>query len=78
MLTLNTQKKSTRKLPLRVWLMLLLLTLMPGCAATGRSATETAMCNEMRADLPSYSRHDTDQTKAEGLRFLATFHAICG
>ena len=78
MLTLNTQKKSTRKPPLRVWLMLLLLTLMPGCAATGHSATEKSLCSELRADLPSYSRRDTDQTKAEGVRFLATFHAICG
>ena len=55
--------------------------LMQACAvsgSSGTSATETAICAELRADLPSYSSQDTAQSKAEGLRFLTTFKAVCG
>lgn len=64
-----------KKLLLPVALTLLLL--MPGCVPSGRSATEAALCNELRADLPTYSRHDTEKSKAEGARFLTTFRAVC-
>ena len=53
--------------------------LMQGCAPVGNYATssEAALCSELRADLPTWSSRDTDQSKAEGLRFLVTFEAVC-
>ena len=54
--------------------------LMQGCApvaVSGTSATEAAICGELRADLPTWSSRDTEQSKAEGLRFLVTFEAVC-
>ncbi len=41
------------------------------------SATETTLCREMRADLPTYSRKDTAETLKSGARFVTTFNAIC-
>lgn len=50
--------------------------LTSGCLTSGGSATN-AVCAELRADLPTYSRADTPQSKAEGARFLTTFAAVC-
>ena len=54
--------------------------LMQGCdnAAGYATSSESAICGELRADLPSWSSRDTEQSKAEGLRFLVTFEAVCG
>ena len=56
---------------------LAMLTLTSGCATTGGSETETAICDELRASLPSWSRLDTEQSKAEGAAFLDVFEAVC-
>ena len=56
---------------------LAMLTLTSGCASTGGSETETAICDELRASLPSWSRRDTEQSKAEGAAFLDVFEAVC-
>jgi len=53
------------------------LILIPSCAPVGGYAT-SAVCAELRADLPSWSSHDTAQSRAEGARFVTTFSAICG
>lgn len=53
------------------------LTLMASCAAPDGSATTKAVCDELRADLPSWSSHDTPQSRAEGARFITTFGAVC-
>lgn len=62
-----------------IWpvLPLLALMLMPSCVPGTTSATETAICGELRVDLPSYSSHDTAQSKAEGATFFKTFDAVC-
>jgi len=36
-----------------------------------------AKCDALREALPSYSTHDTEQTKREGLVFLDTFESQC-
>jgi hypothetical protein len=56
---------------------LAMLTLMTGCANTGGSETEAAICDELRASLPTWSRRDTEQSKAEGAAFLDVFNAVC-
>lgn len=38
----------------------------------------SAKCDALRDALPSYSTHDTEQTKREGLVFLTTFESQCG
>ena len=53
------------------------LTLTSGCTATGGSETEAAICDELRASLPTWSRRDTEQSKAEGAAFLDVFEAVC-
>lgn len=58
-------------------LLLTLLPLMSACASSVPSVTEQTVCHELRTDLPTYSSKDTEQSKQEGARFLATFHAIC-
>jgi len=52
--------------------------LLTGCLAPGGSATERAICRELRADLPTYSRRDTPETLAAGARFVEVFAAVCG
>jgi len=54
-----------------------MLTLTSACANTGGSETEAAICDELRASLPTWSRSDTDQSKAEGAAFLDVFGAVC-
>ena len=56
---------------------LAMLTLTSGCATTGGSETEAAICDELRASLPTWSRSDTEQSKAEGAAFLDVFEAVC-
>ena len=56
---------------------LAMLTLTSGCGSTGGSETEAAICDELRASLPSWSRRDTEQSKAEGAAFLDVFEAVC-
>jgi hypothetical protein len=51
---------------------------MSGCTVTGGSETETAICDELRRDLPTYSRQDTQQSRDEGAQFLDVFNAVCG
>ena len=51
--------------------------LLTGCTRPGASETETALCREMRADLPTWSRRDTPESLSAGARFVATFNAIC-
>ena len=63
-----------KKLRLLVPIPFLMLT--ANCSGSGNFA-ETAVCDELRADLPSYSRADTLQSKTEGARFLTTFAAVC-
>ena len=62
---------------LRLLAPILSLTLTTSCAVSGGSATEKAVCAELRADLPTYSRADTLQSRTEGARFLTTFAAVC-
>ena len=70
------QRKSMPR-PLRLGLLLMVLTWISGCATVDGSATEQAICAELRADLPSWSSADTAQSKAEGAQFLDTFDAVC-
>lgn len=56
---------------------LAMLTLTSACATTGGSETEAAICDELRASLPTWSRRDTDQSRAEGAAFLDVFEAVC-
>ena len=56
---------------------LAMLTLTSACASTGGSETEAAICDELRASLPTWSRRDTEQSKAEGAAFLDVFEAVC-
>lgn len=51
--------------------------LTSGCATTGGSANERAICAELRASLPSWSSADTVQSRSEGADFLDVFAAIC-
>ena len=53
------------------------MALMSGCASMGGSVTERALCDELRRDLPSWSRADTAQSRREGADFLDTFAAAC-
>lgn len=61
---------------MRQLLAALSLILMTCCAAPGGFET-SAVCDELRADLPSWSSHDTAQSRAEGARFVTTFGAVC-
>ena len=65
------------KTPLMPALCLLAVTLISGCGTSVGFATSQAICNELRVDLPTYSSHDTPQSKAEGLKFGNTFNAVC-
>ena len=58
-------------------LMMAGLVLLTGCSMPGASATSNAICRELRADLPTYSRADTPDTLASGARFVAVFQAVC-
>lgn len=60
-------------------LLLIAALLMTGCGATGGYATtDGAVCDSLRPVLPTWSIHDTEQSKAEALLFLDVFQAICG
>ena len=61
---------------LRLLAPILSLTLTTSCAVSGGYETK-AVCAELRADLPTYSRADTLQSRTVGARFLTTFAAIC-
>jgi hypothetical protein len=50
---------------------------MTGCASTGGSATEAAICDELRRALPTWAPDDTEMSKAEGALFLDVFAAVC-
>jgi len=64
---------------LRAPLLLIAALLMAGCGATGGYATtDGAVCDSLRPVLPTWSIHDTEQSKAEALLFLDVFQAICG
>lgn len=52
--------------------------LTSGCARPVASGTEAAVCDALRADLPTWSRQDTERSRIEGARFVATFDAVCG
>lgn len=62
----------------RASLVMLALTLTSACATTGGSETERAICDELRASLPSWSGGDTVQSRTEGADFLDVFEAVCG
>lgn len=51
--------------------------LMSACANGVPSATNERTCAELRADLPTASVNDTEQSKKELADFLETFAAIC-
>jgi hypothetical protein len=55
------------------------LVLMTGCVSTTMpgGATEREVCIAWGESLPTRSRSDTDQTKAEIQRAYATFAAAC-
>lgn len=59
-------------------LMLLALTPLGFCGMQASSGTERTVCRELRADLPSYSRQDTEETLASGARFSLIFQGVCG
>lgn len=63
---------------MKVALIVLTSLLTTGCMKVGGSETEATICRELRRDLPTYSRADTEQTKREGADFLDTFGAVCG
>lgn len=50
---------------------------LSGCAKITASATETAICEELRRDLPTWSRADTQETLKSGARFIGVFNAVC-
>lgn len=64
-------------LALRLSLPLIGVLLMTACAPISGSATTTAVCDELRRKLPTWSTHDTEQSKTEGADFLDTFAAVC-
>jgi hypothetical protein len=59
----------------------LTVTLLSGCAKlesyVTKSQTTEAVCQELRADLPSYSAADTEQTITEGADFILLFQEVC-
>ena len=61
----------------RMLLVLILVTLSGGCTRPVVSGTEHTVCRELRADLPTWSRRDTEETLASGARFIAVFEAVC-
>lgn len=78
MLTENGLTKSrTAPLLRAIGLLLIAATLTTGCASTGGSETERALCGELRASLPSWSAADTVQSRTEGAAFLDVFSAVC-
>lgn len=52
--------------------------LLTGCVKPEGSEIERAICRELRADLPTYSRRDTPETLKAGARFVEVFAAVCG
>jgi len=71
------RKSMTGRLTLASVMMAAALT--TGCATTtAGSATEAAICAELRASLPTWSSQDTAQSKREGADFLDVFEAVCG
>lgn len=59
-------------------LMLIAGVSMTGCASTGGSETERAICRELRLSLPTWSSADTVQSRTEAAEFLDVFEAVCG
>lgn len=57
--------------------MVTMVTLTSGCVVAATSETERTICRELRRDLPTYSRADTQETKEAGIRFLEVFDAVC-
>ena len=55
----------------------LLLPILTACSQPPGDYATRAVCTELRADLPSWSRADTAQSRAEGARFVTTFAAVC-
>ncbi len=58
--------------------MVIMLTLLNGCASTNASETSRVICRELERDLPTYSKKDTFETLKSGARFLDVFYATCG
>jgi hypothetical protein len=58
---------------------LCLVMLMSFCTSGASLEIESqTRCDELKADFPSVSRQDTQQTKEEFSRFLKTFEVVCG
>lgn len=55
------------------------LAMLTGCQMTAQkvSGTETALCDAWQDSLPTRSRADTEQTKAEIWRLYKRFEAVC-
>lgn len=72
-------KSGTARTKLCAGTMATLALLMSGCGSVVASATETetALCRELRANLPTWSVRDTAVSKTEGARFLEVFDAVC-
>lgn len=65
--------------PLTLASVMMAAALTSGCeTTTAGSATETAICAELRASLPTWSAQDTERSKREGANFLDVFKAVCG
>ena len=58
-------------------LMVTLAMLTTSCTTSAGSETEATICRELSRELPTYSRRDTAETKAQGVRFLTTYSAVC-
>lgn len=68
-------KSCIRTLPL---LGLSLSMILSGCSPKqAGSETSRAICDELRTDLPTYSRRDASETLESGARFVTTFNAVC-
>lgn len=75
---MNAQTKSGTLQTARAALMMLVLIPLAACVKPGGSATEVAICRELRADLPTWSSQDTAETLATGAQFVAVFEGVCG
>lgn len=60
----------------RLALVAILAALTSACGTEGASGT--GKCTALAPYLPSWSIHDTEQSKAEGAAFLDVFDAVCG
>jgi len=53
------------------------LALLGACSPTPPPAPSKAVCDALRASLPTWSPQDTERTKEEAARFLEVWDAVC-